>query len=252
MSVNMKNIMTMISNSNTDAVIDALDKFCEMIKELDNIDAIIAKKDAFKTTFKIADVKSGKTTKTKGLKADGSEKKKRAPSMFNLYVKWIMPILKETGAEDGHEVKSNELMSMAADKWKNNSDPFGVFVKEHTKTFKKHFASLEATEIFQKMRTCFEEGGDINAAIAEGSSVETDDVSTEIDEHVEVVKEVVKEVPKKTASKATAGAGRGGGKVKGGRGGAKLGNSKAAPVPAPVLPEPVPASDSDSDSDSDE
>ena len=218
MSANMKNIMAMISNSNTDAVIDALDKFCEMIKELDNIDEITAQKEIFKATFKVSELKSTKGGKT--LKAVNPEKKKRMPSMFNLYVKWIMPILKENGSEDGHEVKSNELMSMAADKWKNGTDPFGVFVKENTKTFKTNFPSLDVTEVFQKMRTCFEEGGDVNA-VEEPS---TDEIETVAPPAKNAKKTVAKTVAK-TAAKKTV-------------------TKKNSPVPAPA---PVYNSDSDSD-----
>ena len=175
MSANMKNIMAMISNSNTDAVIDALDKFCEMIKELDNIDEITAQKEIFKATFKVSALKSAKGTKRSIDLIEKKDKKKRAPSMFNLYVKYIMPSLKQ-----GSELKSNELMSKAAEIWKNNTDPFGVFVKENTKTFKKCFPSLEVAEVFQKMRTCFDEGGEIPEAATETTTSAAENTDGEV------------------------------------------------------------------------
>jgi hypothetical protein len=193
MSANMKNIMTMITNTNNDSIIDALDKFCEMINDFDNIDEIIAQKEIFKATFKVTALKATKGTKRNII--DGVEKKKRAPSMFNLYVKWIMPSLKEVDASGA--VKSNELMSLAADKWKNNADPFGVFVKEHTKTFKKCFPNLEASELFQKMRTSFEEGGVVPVA----GAIEEITSNTETDSEPEPAKKktVAKKSVKKTA-----------------------------------------------------
>jgi len=73
-----------------------------------------------------------------------SDKKKRQPSIFNMYVKDVMPSIKEKNSDvkDG-----KKLISMAAESWK--TDPMALFIKENSVTLKSDNSSMTPTELYE-------------------------------------------------------------------------------------------------------
>ena len=59
--------------------------------------------------------KEKKERKTKV--ADGEEKKKRAPSAYNIFIKEIMPKIKSEHENDDPKLNQKDLMKIAAQKW---------------------------------------------------------------------------------------------------------------------------------------
>jgi hypothetical protein len=83
------------------------------------------------------------------------EKKKRQPSIFNMYVKDVMPSIKEKNSEikDG-----KKLISMAAESWK--SDPMAVFIKENTASIKSNNPTFTPTELYENAKELWQEQKD--------------------------------------------------------------------------------------------
>lgn len=125
----------------------------------------------FKASITIPVEKVVKEKKGKGKKGkvdsdeEVVEKKKRAPSAFNLFIKDIMPQIKAAHPD----VKNGkELMSLAADAWK--SDPKGIFIKEKIDELKKENKGMDIVEIYQKAKDLYKNGnkdGEIDPAESE-------------------------------------------------------------------------------------
>jgi hypothetical protein len=83
-----------------------------------------------------------------------SDKKKRQPSVFNMYVKDIMPSIKETNADvkDG-----KKLISMAAESWK--SDPMALFIKEQSVLLKSDNPTITIFELYEKTKDLWNKKG---------------------------------------------------------------------------------------------
>jgi len=58
-----------------------------------------------------------KERKPKAEKADGEEKKKRAPSAYNIFIKEIMPKIKSEHENDEPKLNQKDLMKLAATAW---------------------------------------------------------------------------------------------------------------------------------------
>jgi len=76
-----------------------------------------------------------------------SDKKKRQPSVFNMYVKDVMPSIKENNLDikDG-----KKLISMAAESWK--TDPMALFIKEHAVLLKSDNPTITIFELYEKTK----------------------------------------------------------------------------------------------------
>ena len=91
---------------------------------------------------------AGKKTKVVG------EKKKRQPSIFNMYVKDIMPSIKE---KNGEVKDGNKLISMAAESWK--TDPMAIFIKENTVALKADNSNITPVELYEKAKELWAKRG---------------------------------------------------------------------------------------------
>ncbi len=144
-----------------DAKIEAIDNLIEFIKSSDvssDVDEIVEIIQKFKeemivknqVDFKESSKISKKISKKKSDSGD-KEKKKRPPSMFNLFVKDKMPILKANNPEHN----SKMMMSLASDCWK--SDEFALYIKDNVDSMKKEFEPIENVDLFKKMKETFAE-----------------------------------------------------------------------------------------------
>jgi hypothetical protein len=105
----------------------------------------------FKDSLKESEEKSVKAAGKKGGKVSSdTPKKKRSPSLFNIYVKDIMPKLKETHSDiqDG-----KKLIGFAAESWK--TDPFAQFIKAKSKEFKED--DMSVLDLYAKIKTMYSE-----------------------------------------------------------------------------------------------
>lgn len=91
---------------------------------------------------------AGKKTKVVG------EKKKRQPSIFNMYVKDIMPSIKE---KNGEVKDGKKLISMAAESWK--TDPMAIFIKENTVSLKADNSNITPVELYEKAKELWDKRG---------------------------------------------------------------------------------------------
>ena len=109
---------------------------------------------------------SGKKGKGKAA-VTGETKKKRAASIFNIYVKDIMPKLKET---HGDVKDGKKLIGFASESWK--SDPFALFVKEKAKELKSD--SEDNVELYAKIKAMYSSSDEEAPTMAKEEEPETD------------------------------------------------------------------------------
>ncbi len=138
-------------------VVDEMVAFLETKIEMDDDLKSIFKE--FKENLKESEEKvvkdSGKGKKGKGKKDDGVEKKKRAPSVFNLYVKDVMPMLKEKHPE----IKNGkELISLAGEEWKTSAK--AQFIKEKVAELKKASPDTDIVELFDEAKSQYTDSDD--------------------------------------------------------------------------------------------
>jgi hypothetical protein len=100
---------------------------------------------------KVVKTAGKKTTKGKKSASDSDEpKKKRAPSVFNLYVKDVMPMIKAKHPE----IKDGKvMMGMASASWK--TDPMGSFIKEKMLEMKKEDKDGDVVVMFAKAKAMY-------------------------------------------------------------------------------------------------
>jgi hypothetical protein len=67
-----------------------------------------------------------KERKPKAEKADGEEKKKRAPSAYNIFIKEIMPKIKSEHENDEPKLNQKDLMKLAAIAWNEHKAKIAV------------------------------------------------------------------------------------------------------------------------------
>jgi hypothetical protein len=83
-------------------------------------------------------------------KVTASDKKKRSPSLFNLYVKEKLPELKAAHPD----IRDGKLMiSMASEAWK--ADPFALYIKTHAADMKKDDTDIDNKTLYDKLKTMF-------------------------------------------------------------------------------------------------
>jgi len=76
-----------------------------------------------------------------------TEKKKRQPSIFNMYVKDVMPTIKSSNVDikDG-----KKLISIAAESWK--TDPMAAFIKEKVIELKANDSSINVVDLYSNAK----------------------------------------------------------------------------------------------------
>jgi hypothetical protein len=145
------------------AVVDDLVQYLESKIEVD--DDLKAMFDEFKSNLKESEEKAVKDAgkKVKGDKktASGEEKKKRAPSVFNLYVKDVMPSMKakHPDIKDG-----KQMIGFASESWK--TDPMAFFIKEKVLEMKAEDKTGDVVEMYAKAKAMWnEENGGENEVV---------------------------------------------------------------------------------------
>ena len=131
------------------AVVDDLVAYLESKIEVD--DDLRAMFDDFKSNLKESEEKvvkdAGKKVKGSKKTASGEEKKKRAPSVFNLYVKDVMPEMKASHPD----IKDGKLMiGFASESWK--SSPKAAFIKEKVLEMKGDDKDGDVVEMYAKAK----------------------------------------------------------------------------------------------------
>jgi hypothetical protein len=184
------------------SVIDDLITFLESKIEVD--DDLKEIFEDFKSNLKDSEekvVKAAGKKPSKSKKSDTDEpKKKRAPSVFNLYVKDVMPSMKAKHPD----VKDGKLMiGFASESWK--SDPMAAFIKEKVLEMKKEDKTGDVVEMFAKAKAMYK--GD-SSDVEEVEEEEKSDVEDADESEVE---DVIKEKPKgkKVAADKSKGKGKG-------------------------------------------
>jgi uncharacterized protein (UPF0335 family) len=83
-----------------------------------------------------------------------TNKKKRQPSVFNMYVKDVMPSIKEKNSDikDG-----KKLISMAAESWK--TEPMALFIKEQSVLLKSDNPTITIFELYEKTKDLWNKQG---------------------------------------------------------------------------------------------
>jgi hypothetical protein len=171
-------------------VFDDLVTFLDAKIEID--DELKVALAAFKDSLKESEEKAVKAAGKKSKKnaSDGeTEKKKRAPSLFNLFVKDKMPELKAQHPD----VKDGKLMiGFASEAWK--TDPLALFVKEKAPELKKDDSDDSDNEtLYAKLKTMFT-----------GVAPPQAETANESDSDDDVVEEKkTKKAPKKGTKKAS-------------------------------------------------
>ena len=134
------------------AVIDDLVQYLESKIEID--DDLKAMFDEFKSNLKESEEKvvkdAGKKVKGSKKNASGGEKKKRAPSVFNLYVKDVMPDMKakHPDIKDG-----KQMIGFASESWK--TDPMATFIKEKVLEMKADYKDGDVIEMYAKAKAMY-------------------------------------------------------------------------------------------------
>jgi hypothetical protein len=149
---NFQNVLKAVAQSVLDAKVSVVDELLAFlgtkVEVDDDLKAIFAE---FKGTLKVEKVVAPKKGGKKSSDEDEEPKKKRAASIFNLYVKDMMPVLKEKHPE----VKNGkELMTLASESWK--TDPLGLFVKEKVVGLKKANPEWDNVELYKAAKAAFE------------------------------------------------------------------------------------------------
>lgn len=134
-------------------VVDDLLAFMSTKVEVD--EDILGMFKEFKDSLKEEAVEEAKVVKKGGKKgkksdSDGEVKKKRAPTVFNLYVKAVMPEIKAANPDikDG-----KKFISMASDDWKTNAR--ATFVKDKVAELKKEDKDADIHDLFDKAMKMF-------------------------------------------------------------------------------------------------
>jgi cobalamin biosynthesis protein CobT len=167
------------------SVIDDLITFLE--SKIDVDDDLKGMFDEFKSNLKDSEEKvvkaaGKKISKGKGDKSESVEpKKKRAPSVFNLYVKDVMPDMKakHPDVKDG-----KQMITFASSSWK--TDPMAHFIKEKVIEMKNDDKKGDVVEMYARAKALFK-----GEAVPEKNVVSDDE--NESDEENEKEKENEKE-----------------------------------------------------------
>jgi len=189
------------------SVVDDLVTFLEAKIEVDG--DLKAMFDEFKENLKENEEKAVKAAgkKVKGGKKSSSdesgEKKKRAPSVFNLYVKDVMPDMKakHPDIKDG-----KQMIGFASEAWK--SDPMASFIKEKVAEMKAEDKDSDIVELYAKAKAMYKNTDE--SSVEPESEPEPAKVSKSAAKKPAVKKadesdsEKEKPVVKKTAGKKTA------------------------------------------------
>jgi len=142
------------------AVVDDLVAYLESKIEVD--DDLRAMFDEFKSNLKESEEKvvkdAGKKIKGSKKTASGEEKKKRAPSVFNLYVKDVMPEMKakHPDIKDG-----KQMIGFASESWK--SDPKAAFIKEKVLEMKGDDKDGDVVEMYAKAKALWNDENGITS-----------------------------------------------------------------------------------------
>ena len=142
------------------AVVDDLVQYLESKIEVD--DDLRAMFDEFKSNLKESEEKvvkdAGKKVKSSKKTASGEEKKKRAPSVFNLYVKDVMPEMKakHPDIKDG-----KQMIGFASESWKN--DPKASFIKEKVLEMKGDDKDGDVVEMYAKAKALWNDENGITS-----------------------------------------------------------------------------------------
>jgi hypothetical protein len=142
------------------AVVDDLVQYLESKIEVD--DDLRAMFDEFKSNLKESEEKvvkdAGKKIKGSKKTASGEEKKKRAPSVFNLYVKDVMPEMKakHPDIKDG-----KQMIGFASESWK--SDPKAAFIKEKVLEMKGDDKDGDVVEMYAKAKALWNDENGITS-----------------------------------------------------------------------------------------
>jgi hypothetical protein len=142
------------------AVVDDLVQYLESKIEVD--DDLRAMFDEFKSNLKESEEKvvkdAGKKIKGSKKTASGEEKKKRAPSVFNLYVKDVMPEMKakHLDIKDG-----KQMIGFASESWKN--DPKAAFIKEKVLEMKGDDKDGDVVEMYAKAKALWNDENGITS-----------------------------------------------------------------------------------------
>jgi hypothetical protein len=73
--------------------------------------------EAWRTENPQKEKKPAAKKKAKSDDEDGTEKKKRAPSAYNIFIKHIMPQIKAEHENDDPKLNQKDIMKLAAEKW---------------------------------------------------------------------------------------------------------------------------------------
>ena len=168
------------------AVVDELIHYLESKIEVD--DDLRAMFDEFKSNLKESEEKvvkdAGKKIKGSKKTASGDEKKKRAPSVFNLYVKDVMPEMKASHPDikDG-----KQMIGFASESWK--SSPKAAFIKEKVLEMKGEDKDGDVVEMYARAKALWNDENGIDDNVVEvkktkedkmkGKKEKTDDESEE-------------------------------------------------------------------------
>ena len=142
------------------AVVDDLVAYLESKIEVD--DDLRAMFDEFKSNLKESEEKvvkdAGKKVKSSKKTASGDEKKKRAPSVFNLYVKDVMPEMKASHPDikDG-----KQMIGFASESWK--SSPKAAFIKEKVLEMKGEDKDGDVVEMYAKAKALWNDENGISS-----------------------------------------------------------------------------------------
>jgi len=134
------------------SVVDDLIAYLESKIEVD--DDLRGMFDEFKSNLRESEEKvvkdAGKKVKGSKKTVDGVEKKKRAPSVFNLYVKDVMPDMKakHPDIKDG-----KQMIGFASESWK--SDPMATFIKEKVAEMKVDDKDGNVVDMYAKAKEMY-------------------------------------------------------------------------------------------------
>ncbi len=132
-------------------VIDDLIVFMDSKIEID--DDMKEMFDEFKISIQESDTKTIKAV-AKGNTTNVKEKKKRSPSVFNLFVKNKQAELKTQHPEES----GKNIIGMASKAWK--TDPFAIFAKKYEKQVKKDHQITDNLTLYNKLKELYDKHGD--------------------------------------------------------------------------------------------
>jgi hypothetical protein len=176
-------VAKIVADAKMDAIQMFIDDISSYMNDLDLDDEVITNMTSHMTEFKEAmaaknqnsikeSTKISKKISKKAASSDSgdSSKKKRAPSMFNLFVKDKMIEIKNSSdSESGGSSKA--MMSRVSEMWK--VDEFATFIKDNSKDYKKKYPDADNMVLFKRMKADFK-----------GESNEDTEAETEADEVV--------------------------------------------------------------------